>query len=58
MVGMKRRGIRDVMKELATCVIERHTLAVPERKCYEHRADCGLERAAPLAPRRWVAGRG
>jgi hypothetical protein len=46
------------MEELATCVIEQPTLGVPEPKRVEDRADCGLERTASLAPRRWVAGRG
>jgi hypothetical protein len=46
------------MEELATCVIELPTLAVLEPKRGEHRADCGLERAAPLAPCRWATGRG
>jgi hypothetical protein len=47
-----------MMEELATCVIELPTLAVLEPKRDEHRADCGLERAAPLAPCGWAAGRG
>jgi hypothetical protein len=46
------------MEELATCVIELPTLAVPQPKRDEDRADCGLERTASLAPRRWVARRG
>jgi hypothetical protein len=54
MVGMKRRGIRDLMEELATCVIEQPALAVLEPKRDEYRAANGLENAVPLAPRRWV----
>jgi hypothetical protein len=57
-IGMKRRGIRYMMEELATCVVELPTLAVLEPKRDERRADCGLERAALLAPCHWVAGRG
>jgi hypothetical protein len=53
-----RRKVRDLMEELATCVIKQPTLAVPEPKRDDGRADCGLERTASLAPRRWVAGRG
>jgi len=55
---MKDKKVRDLMEKLATCVIELPPLAVPELKCDEDRADCGLERAVSLAPRRWVAGRG